>query len=576
MTNLERLKKAETLSDLASLLGYEPKKLAYIVYKIPENEKYTEFTIPKRSGGERRIKAPVGQLKILQRKLADLLTRCLDDINQINGNKKPLSHGFRSGCSIITNARNHQNKRHVLNIDIKDFFPSFNFGRVRGFFIKNNNFSLNEKVATIIAQVAIHQNELPQGSPCSPIISNLVGHILDIRLVNLAKKYKCTYSRYADDITFSTNKSRFPKELAVPAKALSFITKKDINLWKAGSALTHEIERTGFSINSKKTSLQHRTNRQVATGLVVNEKINIKREYYLRARSMCHSLFFTNKFRIPTPTNSLDPFSAGTINQLEGILGYIYSVKREHDERKMGTRYKYPNSISNLYGNFLLYKHFFSLSSPLIVCEGKTDIIYLRCAINSLASDYVDLAGIIENTVEYNIKFLKSTAHLRDVFSIAEGASGLKNLMVRYKENIGYFKANGMKHPVIVLVDHDDGTDQIYNLVNNNFNEHGYARYHENMYVVRIPPKPGNAHSEIEDLFDAETLSTVLDGKTFNRSNRSRDINTENEYGKMRFAEKVVRENQKTINFNGFRNLLNSFVAVIRDYAEQTERTDGD
>jgi RNA-directed DNA polymerase len=79
---------------------------------------------------------------------------------------------------------------------------SFNFGRVRGFFISNNDFKLSPKVSTLIAQIACHQNELPQGSPCSPVITNLITHILDVRLTQQAKKYGCKYSRYVDDITF--------------------------------------------------------------------------------------------------------------------------------------------------------------------------------------------------------------------------------------------------------------------------------------------------------------------------------------------------------------------------------------
>ena len=112
----------------------------------------------------------------------------------------------------------HKNKRHVFNVDLKDFFPSLNFGRVRGFFIKNAHFQLEPKVATVIAQIACHDNELPQGSPCSPIISNFIGHLLDVRMANLAKKTKCNYSRYADDLTFSTNWKEFPEKLAIKKK----------------------------------------------------------------------------------------------------------------------------------------------------------------------------------------------------------------------------------------------------------------------------------------------------------------------------------------------------------------------
>jgi hypothetical protein len=102
----------------------------------------------------------------------------------------------------------------VLNIDLEDFFGTVNLGRVRGFFIKERNFALKPRVATVLAQIACHDNALPQGSPCSPVISNLIGHVLDIQLSALARKTGCTYSRYADDITFSTNKQVFPPAIA--------------------------------------------------------------------------------------------------------------------------------------------------------------------------------------------------------------------------------------------------------------------------------------------------------------------------------------------------------------------------
>ncbi len=288
MSKYEKLKKSQSLSDLAHLLGFSPKAVSYILYKIPEENKYTEFTIPKIHGGERVIKAPTDKLKLLQKRLADLLYECY---NEINKNNKSISHGFLKDHSISTNAINHKNKRHVFNVDLLNFFPSINFGRVYGFFIKNNHFALHHKVATVIAQIACHNNELPQGSPCSPIISNLIGHLLDIRMVRLAKKAKCTYSRYADDLTFSTNKKDFPSQIALNTES---------NHWIAGDTLKKEIEKVGFYINDDKTNMQYRTSRQTTTGLVVNEIVNIKKEYYKNARSMCHSLFQSGEWTAPT------------------------------------------------------------------------------------------------------------------------------------------------------------------------------------------------------------------------------------------------------------------------------------
>jgi RNA-directed DNA polymerase len=99
----------------------------------------------------------------------------VDEINTANNRKDRIAHGFKRKRSIITNARQHSNRRYVFNIDLEDFFPSINFGRVRGFFIRDKGFALNDDVATVIAQIACHEDALPQGSPCSPVVSVFEG-----------------------------------------------------------------------------------------------------------------------------------------------------------------------------------------------------------------------------------------------------------------------------------------------------------------------------------------------------------------------------------------------------------------
>jgi RNA-directed DNA polymerase len=191
LSTLSALRAAKTRYDVAALLNYKPSAVSFIVYKIPKAAKYTTFDIKKKGGGERRIDAPIPKLKALQKRLADILYECLREIEESNKRKNKLSHAFRKGYSIITNAKAHKSRRYVLNLDLQNFFPSLNFGRVRGFFLKNNQFKLAEPVATLLAQIACNDGVLPQGSPCSPILSELLTHFLDMRLVRLAERNRC-------------------------------------------------------------------------------------------------------------------------------------------------------------------------------------------------------------------------------------------------------------------------------------------------------------------------------------------------------------------------------------------------
>jgi Reverse transcriptase (RNA-dependent DNA polymerase) len=202
MSELDELKGAQSRSDIAALLGFSNSGLSYILYKMPSDKKYLKFQIPKNNGGIREICASRGPLKVLQRRLSKLLYACRDQSAGQDADRSP-SHGFRRAHSNITNARQHRRRRYVLNLDLENFFGCINFGRVRGFFLKDNNFLLAEPVATVIAQIACYENSLPQGSPCSPIISDMVSQVLDSRLSRLAKSHRVRYTRYAGDLSGS-------------------------------------------------------------------------------------------------------------------------------------------------------------------------------------------------------------------------------------------------------------------------------------------------------------------------------------------------------------------------------------
>ena len=272
---MNKLKQLTTKDEFACLLGFKDTKyINYLLYKIRTENLYETFSIPKKNGGERVIHAPKRDLKFLQKKLAEVLWDCyVFDLEKKSKNKNvkvpKLSHAFEKNKSIITNAQVHRNKKYVLNLDLKNYFDSFNFGRVRGFFIKDKDFQVIPEIATMIAQIACYDGKLPQGAPSSPIITNLITRILDYRIVKLAKKYRFSYTRYADDLTFSTNRDLSSNKLR-SAKILEKFLYELENL----------IVSSGFEINSQKTRLSDNMQRQEVTGLVVNKKISVKKRVY--------------------------------------------------------------------------------------------------------------------------------------------------------------------------------------------------------------------------------------------------------------------------------------------------------
>jgi len=586
MSRLAKLRKASSLSDLAHILEVPAKSISYLLYIRSKSSLYTEFEIPKKTGGARTILAPCVELKYLQKQVATLLQDCSDEVDKAIAAKKSilikykspkktaLSHGFKPGYSIVTNAVTHRNRNLVLNIDLKDFFGSIHFGRVRGFFLKNENFKLDPKVATVLAQIACFNNALPQGSPCSPILSNLIAHILDLRLAKLALTEKCNYSRYADDITFSTNKKAFSNNLA---RCID----PDAHLWVAGTTLEHTIKSSWFEINPKKTRLQYRDSRQTVTGLVVNSKVHVRAEYHRTAKAMAHRLFHTGSFEL-LKADKIGPAKkiAGSLHQLNGIFSFIYLINEYN--RKL--RAKNPlnpaftaapeklKAIEQSHRKFIFYKDFYASTTPTIICEGKTDNIYLHAAIYSLSAKYPQLVETsADGSKKLKIKLFKYTDQIKRLMGLTGGSGELMKFMSSFTKECAFFKApNGMK-PVIMVIDNDHGASDIYTKIQAikklRSKPDGSDELHyigQNLYVLPTPLGK-EKHSMIEDLFDPTLLKTVLDGKTFNPSDKS---NSATEYSKNHFSKYVVKANQKTIDFSGFEPLLNSIVKIITNHGK--------
>lgn len=566
MSSLNLLKAASNLSDVANILGVSAKGLSYTLYKLPNANKYTSFTIPKKTGGVRTISAPCAHIKLIQKHLATHLYRCIDEISpRPEFTNNIYSHGFQKGLSIKTNANKHKNRRYVFNLDLEDFFPSINFGRVRGYFIKNNSFALNANVATVLAQIICHDNKLPQGAPTSPIVSEFVASIMDIRLGQLAAKNGCTYSRYADDITFSTNKRNFPKSIAVRSEGTE-------HNWDVGETLEKQIVRVGFKINEQKTRMQYCDSRQTATGLTVNQKVNVKKEYYKQVRYMCRELITKGScYEVDQASKAKIPFD---VDRLRGRLSFVYQIKghefgHARIKYKKGEPNKDPAFYRN-YANFLNYDYFHANTMPLIICEGETDNIYLKCAVASLIAKVPSLATATKDPwkPDYLVNFFNYTKTTSAVLRLSGGTGEMQKLIYDYGKKFKHFHKGGRVQPVILLIDNDSGSKEIFaaikNVTNSSTAIDGSAKYYQvtkNLFVVPIP-KVGKKDTMIEDLFDPALLTKPLAGKTFHPEKKGFDESKH--YGKVPFAKRIVKADAANVDFSGFLPVLEAIVDVMK------------
>ncbi len=547
MKYLEKLKNARTTQDFADLLGYSASNISYLLYHY-SGDKYSSFSIPKKNGKLRIINVPNQKLKELQRRLSDYLYKCLEEIHNDNNIKDTVSYGYQKNKSIYDNALIHKNKKYVFNIDLKDFFNSISFGRVRGYFIKNKYFELDKHIATLIAQTACWNNLLPQGSPLSPIITILIGEILDHRILLLTHKVKCNYTRYVDDLSFSTNLKIFPPEIAI---------QDNTGKWIIGNQLKKIIYDCHFEPNENKISMQYKNSRQVSVGLVVNKKIDVQREYYKYVRAMCYSLITKGNFVKKDAQEDEPP----TLNQLQGMLNYIFSIKSRNTsvQEKKG----YPN-FQNIYIDFLLYKFFFASENTIIITEGKTDIIYLKCALQALKDSYPKLINK-DNTL--NIQLMWINDYLQKVFNISSGCSGLSNFLVRYKSFLKKYKKEYSTNLVFFLFDHDSGINKIINTVKNEelcskfFEKETFPSLSVEVYKnVRFIFTHKENNNYIEKYFDSSLIETKINGKIFTHENNVHE--PEKYYGKQVFATNVIKKNNN-IDFSSFKPLFDEISKYI-------------
>ncbi|MEK7270469.1 MAG: reverse transcriptase family protein [Planctomycetota bacterium] len=244
------------IDDVSKRLGMSPDQIR----GVPAG--YQTFTIPKRSDGTRTISAPNPALKEVQRKV---LRKILGGLPA-----HPTATGFERGHSIVTNAKAHAGQSVVVRMDLKDFFGSTSELRIRDWFFAAG---WNREASVLLSGICTRENALPQGAPTSPRLANLVNFMMDARLESLARSMNATYTRYADDLTFS-----FPADADDAARRILGIVK-------------FIVADFGYALHTgKKFRIRRAHQRQTVTGLVVNEKVALPRETRRWLRAVEHRL----------------------------------------------------------------------------------------------------------------------------------------------------------------------------------------------------------------------------------------------------------------------------------------------
>lgn len=284
--NVEKLKQKNlplinSVEDLAKLMEASVQTLRFLSYNrdVSNVNHYKQFQIPKKTGGFRKISAPMPKLKAAQHWiLGSILNKLPIHIN---------AHGFAEKKSIVTNAKPHLNKQVMINIDLKNFFPSVHYPRVKGMF---RSLGYNEKIATILALISTESEmdeiemdgktyfvksgdrKLPQGAPTSPAITNYLCRRLDARFTGLAKKYGFEYTRYADDLTFSAAEY----DEATLKKFIGFVKKT--------------IKSENFTIHPDKFKILRKGAKKEVTGVVVNEKLSVERKKIKKFKALLYQI----------------------------------------------------------------------------------------------------------------------------------------------------------------------------------------------------------------------------------------------------------------------------------------------
>jgi len=436
---------------------------------------YSRVNIPKRNGSQRKIFIPNENLLKLQRRLKIIL----DDSYNPHRN----ATGFIKNKNIVDNASIHVNKKYILNMDLENFFETITAGRVFAMFEKYFKIT-NKDVCFFLTRICCHPDGfLPQGAPTSPTISNIISKQLDKQITKYVNKAGNTihYSRYADDITFSSNYNFESGLLEI-----------DDNNYKIGKKIKNIINESGFNINNDKTRYQTHNQHQEVTGIVVNEKLNVNRKYIRNIRAMIHSVKM-DCGQLDKPVKKFNKINNrnvdinGLFKVIRGKIEYVGMVKGYHDKVFENIANKF-NETYNLVNEMLEINGEEKLKSVSIINIYSPHFTYLVPDGDVYFNPEGSMAyGLGSAFLLKNYGIVSNYHVFKELLDFFENSKGIVEKSRIRKPDIGYI--NNVEYPIKLLsVDNKKQKiihtkivkyDENYDLIllepkNINFKEYGY------------------------------------------------------------------------------------------------------
>lgn len=317
ISTIPRLHRIHTKTQLAQEIGVPLSLVRGRAFEATQATLYSQSTQRKRSGGERIIHAPYWPLANIQRKILALLEEIYRPSSRVMG--------FVKGRGIKQNAKFHVGKRLILNLDIQDYFGSIHAGRIRRRLMARP-YSMTDDVATTIARLCSLDGFLPTGAPTSPILANIVTSALDGALNSYAKQNGCFYTRYADDVTFSTNRKSFPQSMVRRSE-------DSVSGVEIGDELNALFVEAGFVIQPTKTRLMNKSMRQEVCGVTCNERLNVRRTLMREVRGAIHAWRKHGIVAASAKWNEKHNWRQASSfeRSLRGKIQYIIHIKGEND-----------------------------------------------------------------------------------------------------------------------------------------------------------------------------------------------------------------------------------------------------